>query len=66
MTSKTFVTYVKKNLVLMKMIKTIKSDIIVITMASLEEMLVVFAIKDTKHQKKFHQYFVMVIHMTIT
>ena len=43
------VTYAKKNLVLMKMIKmhlnyTIKSEIIVITLENLEELLIVFAI----------------------
>ena len=49
MKSKKFVTYVKKNLVLMKMVKmhlnyTIKSEIIVITGENLEELLIVFAI----------------------
>ena len=49
MKSKRFVTYAKKNLVLMKMIKihlnyTIKSEIIVITQENLEELLIVFAI----------------------
>ena len=49
MKSKNFVTYAKKNLVLMKMIKmhlnyTIKSEIIVITLENLEELLIVFAI----------------------
>ena len=44
-----FVTYVKKNLVLMKMIKmdlnyTIKSKIIVIIQENLEELLMVFVI----------------------
>ena len=58
MKSKKFVTYAKKNLVLMKKKKmhlnyTIKSEIIVITLENLEELLIVFAILDTKHQKKF-------------
>ena len=59
MKSKKFVTYAKKNLILMKMIKinlilmkmikmhlnhTIKSEIIVITLENLEELLIVFAI----------------------
>ena len=49
MKSKTFVTYVKRNLVLMKMIKmhlnyTIKSEIIVIITENLEELLIAFAI----------------------
>ena len=49
MKSKKFVTYVKNNLVPMKMIKmhlnyTIESEIIVITPENLEEMLMVFAI----------------------
>ena len=49
MKSKKFVTYAKKNLVLMKMIKmhlnyTIKLDIIVITLENLEKLLIVFSI----------------------
>ena len=49
MKSKKFVTYAKKNLVSMKMIKmnlnyTIKSEIIVITAENLEELLIVFVI----------------------
>ena len=49
MKSKKFVTYAKKNLVLIRMIKihskdTVKSDIIVITQENLEELLIVFAI----------------------
>ena len=49
MKSKKFVTYVKRNLVLMKMIKmhlnyTIKSEIIVIITKNLEELLIAFAI----------------------
>ena len=32
---------------------TIKSEIIVITLENLEELLIIFAIEDTKHQKKF-------------
>ena len=49
MKSKKFVTYAKKNLVSMKMIKmnlnyTIKSEIIVITEENLEELLIVFVI----------------------
>ena len=40
--TKKFVTYVKKNLVLIKMIK--KSEIIVITQENLGELLIVFAI----------------------
>ena len=49
MRSKKFVTYAKKNLILMKMIKmdysyTIKSEFIVITLENLEELLIVSAI----------------------
>ena len=44
--TKKFVTYVKKNLVL---IKVIKSEIIVITQENFEELLIVFAIWNTKH-----------------
>ena len=49
MKSKKFVTYAKKNLVLMKMIKmhlnyTIKSEIIVIKLENLEELLIVFLV----------------------
>ena len=32
---------------------TIKSEIIVITLENLEELLIIFAIEYTKHQKKF-------------
>ena len=71
MKSKKFVTYAKKSLVLMKMIKmdlnyTVKSEIIVITLENLEELLIVFAIDDTKHQKKFRSYFIVVLHMITT
>ena len=71
MKTKRFVTYVKNNLELMKMIKrnlnyTIKSEIIVITLENLEELLIVFAIDDTKHQKKFRWYFIVVLHMITT
>ena len=71
MKSKKFVTYAKKNLVLMKMIKmdlnyTVKSEIIVITLENLEELLIVFAIDDTKHQKKFRSYFIVALHMITT
>ena len=49
MKGKKFVTYAKKNLVQIKMIKmhlnyTIKSEIIVITQENLEGLLIVFAI----------------------
>ena len=49
MKNKNFVTYAKKNLVLMKMVKMhlnyiIKPEIIVITQENLEELLIVFAI----------------------
>ena len=49
MKSKKFVTYAKKNLIQIKMIKmclnyTIKSEIIVITPKNLEELLIVFVI----------------------
>ena len=50
-------TYATRNFVLIKMIKmslnyTIKQEIIVIARVNLEELLIVFAIQDTKHQKK--------------
>ena len=54
MKSKRFVTYEKKNLVLIKMIRmhlnyTLKSEIIVITQENLEELLIVlFVIENTK------------------
>ena len=49
MKSKKFVTYAKKNLVLMKMVKmnlndTVKSEIIVITQENLEKLLIIFSI----------------------
>ena len=49
MKSKRFAKYVKKNLILMKMIKMhlnyiIKSEIVVITQENLEGLLIVFAI----------------------
>ena len=65
MKSKIYVIYANKNLVLMKMTKThlnynINSEIIVIILEYLEELVIVFAIQDTKHQKKFQQDFIMV------
>ena len=54
-----YVSYTKKNLVLMMisklhLIKSIKKEeIIVITKGNLEVLLMIFAISDTKHQKKF-------------
>ena len=55
--SKRFVTYAKKNVVLIKMIKmhlnyTIKSDIIVITPENLEELFIVFAIFKIQNTKR--------------
>ena len=52
-----YATYAKMNLVLMKMIKmhlnyTIKSEIIVITLENLEELLIVFAILREKNTKR--------------
>ena len=52
--SKKLLTFLKKNLVQMKMIKihlnyTIKLEIIVITQENLEGLLMIFVIKDTKH-----------------
>ena len=49
MKSKKFITYAKKNLVVMKIMKmhlnyTTKSEIFVITLENLEELLIVFAI----------------------
>ena len=49
MKSKKFITYVKENLVLMKVIKrhlhyTIKPEIFVITLENLEKLLIVFVI----------------------
>ena len=44
----------KKNLVLLITIKSIiKKEIIVITQENVEELLMIFVIYDTKHQKKF-------------
>ena len=66
MKSKKTATYVKKSFVMMKMIKidsnyTKKSEIIAITEENLEELLIAFAIEDTKYLKKF----IMVQHMII-
>ena len=52
--TKKFVTFVKKSLLQIKMIKihlnyTIKLEIIVITQENLEGLLMIFVIKDTKH-----------------
>ena len=44
---------------------TKKSEIIFITPENLEELLIVFAIYDTKFLKKFLQYFIMAEHMII-
>ena len=44
-------TFVKKDLVLIMTKSIIKSEIIVITQEHFEELLIVFAIYDTKHQK---------------
>ena len=54
MKTKKFVTFVKKSLLQIKMIKihlnyTIKLEIIVITQENLEGLLMIFVIKDTKH-----------------
>ena len=55
---KEFVTYAKKSFLLMKMRKVnlnyiIRSEIIVIRPENLEELLIIFAILDTKYLKKF-------------
>ena len=42
--SKKYVIYVKKDLLLMMIIKNIKSEIIIITMENIEELLMIFAI----------------------
>ena len=68
MINRIFVTYEKKNLVLM-IKNTIKSEIIVTTLengsCSKGELLIIFAIRGKKHQKKFLKYFIMVLHTTI-
>ena len=57
----------KKNLVLMITIKSImKKEIIVVTQENVEKLLMIFAIYDAKHQKKFPQYFIIVLYMIIT
>ena len=58
MKSKKNATYAKKSFVTIKMKRidlnyTKKSEIIVTTTEKLEELLIVFAIQDTKYQKKF-------------
>ena len=58
MKSEKYIIYAKNDLVLIKMIKmhlqyAIRSEIIVITLENLEELLIVFTIKDAKHQSKF-------------
>ena len=51
-TSKKYVIYAKKNLVLM--IKNIKRlEIIITTLEDREELLMISAIEDAKHQNKF-------------
>ena len=58
MKSNKYVTKAKKSFVMMKMRRvnlnyTIKSEIIVITLGNLEELLIVFAIEIAKYLKKF-------------
>ena len=50
---------------MMKIKRIIKSEIIVITRENLEQLIIVFAIEDTKHKKKFQQYFTIVLHMIV-
>ena len=62
--------YAKEGFVMMKIRKknlscTKKSEIIVITLENLEELLKVIAIYNTKYLKKFLQYFIIVQHMII-
>ena len=52
--NKKYVIYAKKDLVLTMIIKgIIKSEIIVTTQKTIEELLIVFVIEDIKHQNKF-------------
>ena len=45
--------YMQKDLVLMIIKNTIKSEITVTTQENIEELLMIFAIQDKKHQTKF-------------
>ena len=61
---------VRKSFFMIKMRKinlsyTKKSRIIIILQENLEDLLIVFAIQDTKYLKKFLQYFIMVQHMIV-
>ena len=61
---------VRKSFFMIKMRKTNlnytkKSRIMVILQENLEDLLIVFAIQDTKYLKKFLQYFIMVQHMIV-
>ena len=52
--SKKYVIYGTKDLVLMMTMKNIiKSEIMVITLENIEELLIIFVTSDTKCQKKF-------------
>ena len=62
------VTHVKTGFVMIKIRKrnwnyTKKSEIIVITLENLEELLIVFAICAIKYLKKFWYLFIIVLHM---
>ena len=57
--------YMQKDLVLMIIKSIIKSEITVTTQENIEELLMIFAIQDKKHQTKFLQYFVMILHMIV-
>ena len=68
--SKKSAAYVMGDFVTIKIFKkmlncTKKSEIIVITLEDLEELLIVFAIYVIKYQKNFPYLFIIVLHMMI-
>ena len=62
----------KKNIVVMMMMELhpikaiIKSEIIIIILENIEELLMIFLIEHIKHQTKFLWYFIMVLHTIST
>ena len=62
----TFAIFDDKNFVLMTTMKNImKCETTVITLKNIGTLLIIFATDDTKYQKKFLWYFIMVLNMAI-
>ena len=62
----TFAIFDDKNFVLMTTMKnTMKCETTVITLKNIGTLLIIFATDDTKYQKKFLWYFIMVLNMAI-